>query len=155
MRISVRGTPNFPNFLWNMVTSCDNLWFCAIIYTKVALSCTTDGPLSMCHILFWLYHPPFHYCSNAITLHFHIISLTISNVIYIPYSCPISLRVFSLDPPCKVCIPQLCSNILWIPLEIIWALCLIVRLPLQYLPLEEGVSIEGIQSWSCMPGREI
>jgi len=88
-------TPNdSPNFLQNPATSCDTLQFSAIIYTKVALSHTTDGPLSMCHILSTLITPspiPFLCCSIAIPLHFCTISLTISNVIYIPYSSPISL----------------------------------------------------------------
>ena len=66
--LCVRGTPNFPsnsqitpndfpNFLQNPVISCDTLWFCVIIYTKVALSHTTDGPLSTCHILSTLIIP--------------------------------------------------------------------------------------------------
>ena len=94
----VRGIPNFPNnsqqlshFLQNPATSCDTLQFSVIIYTKVALSCTTDGPLSVCCILciYFDYTIPhsipvlFHCHSNAVLLHFHIISFTISNVIYI------------------------------------------------------------------------
>jgi len=91
-------TPNnSPNFLQNPATSCNTLQFSAIIYTKVTVSCTTDGPLSMCHILLTLITPspiPFLCCSIAIPMPFHSIStlfhlqFPMSSIFHIPLLSP-------------------------------------------------------------------
>jgi len=102
--VCVRRTPNFPvrgspipNFLQNPATLCNTLWFCVIIYTKVTLSHTTDGPLSMCCILSTLIIPspiPFLCCSIATPMPFY----SISTLFHLPFPMSSIFHIPLLSP---------------------------------------------------------